>query len=54
MSKKINKEIKKPVQPYDSECCQSGCNPCVWDYYYADLDAWRKAVAEKEKKDESQ
>jgi hypothetical protein len=48
MSKENNKEIKKPIQPYDSECCQSGCVPCVWDYYYADLKIWREAEAKKE------
>jgi hypothetical protein len=30
-----------PEQPGDDECCQSGCNPCVWDRYYEALERYR-------------
>lgn len=32
---------KKPQPPADGECCDSACNPCVWDNYYAELKTWR-------------
>jgi hypothetical protein len=25
--------IEKPIEPDPSECCGSGCNPCVYDIY---------------------
>ena len=44
--------LDKPQPPADGECCDSACNPCVWDHYYADLKQWRlKQVALKEAKD---
>ena len=34
--------IEKPQPPGDGECCESGsCNPCVWDFYYAEMQKWR-------------
>lgn len=35
------KSTPKPIPPKDNECCQSGCNPCVWDNYYEKLKQWR-------------
>ena len=35
----------KPTPPAEHECCESGCNPCVWDNYYAKLKKWRFAQA---------
>lgn len=32
---------EKPQPPADGECCDSACNPCVWDRYYAELKKWR-------------
>lgn len=32
---------EKPQPPADGECCDSACNPCVWDNYYAALKQWR-------------
>ncbi|WP_067205600.1 oxidoreductase-like domain-containing protein [Marinomonas aquimarina] len=30
----------KPSPPEDWECCESGCEPCVWDTYYEALRDW--------------
>lgn len=32
--------MEKPIPPADGECCESGCEPCVWDSYYEELHAW--------------
>ncbi|WP_286234492.1 oxidoreductase-like domain-containing protein [Thalassotalea sediminis] len=44
--------LEKPTPPADSECCDSACNPCVWDHYYAALKAWRIQQAELKEKQE--
>ena len=38
-----------PRSPDPDECCQSGCNPCVYDRYWdaysryeRELEAWKK------------
>ncbi len=36
------KALEKPTPPADSECCESGCTPCVWDTYYEELRLWRE------------
>ncbi|WP_371186954.1 oxidoreductase-like domain-containing protein [Thalassotalea maritima] len=42
--------IEKPLPPGDGECCESGsCNPCVWDFYYSELQKWRIQQAELKK-----
>ncbi|NMP31759.1 hypothetical protein HII17_09305 [Thalassotalea sp. M1531] len=33
--------IEKPTPPADGECCDSACNPCVWDNYYSEMQKWR-------------
>ncbi|XP_057639957.1 NADH-cytochrome b5 reductase-like [Chionomys nivalis] len=35
----------KPVEPLPSQCCGSGCSPCVFDLYYRDLERWEAARA---------
>ncbi|XP_075222456.1 NADH-cytochrome b5 reductase-like isoform X2 [Lycorma delicatula] len=32
----------KPEAPSDSDCCNSGCNPCVFDLYEIRLSEWNK------------
>lgn len=32
----------KPQKPSRYECCGSGCNPCVFDYYYSALEKWQE------------
>lgn len=29
-----------PVKPLPEECCGSGCVPCIFDYYYDQLQVW--------------
>ncbi|WP_082897212.1 oxidoreductase-like domain-containing protein [Thalassotalea crassostreae] len=34
--------IEKPTPPGNGECCESGsCTPCVWDFYYEEMQKWR-------------
>lgn len=33
-----------PVCPRDDECCQSGCDPCVFDRYAEELERYRAAL----------
>ncbi len=35
---------RKPEAPLPSECCESGCDPCVYDTYAEELDWYRKAL----------
>ncbi len=52
----MTKPIEKPQPPADGECCDSACDPCVWDHYYAELKKWRLQQAklnEQSAKDES-
>jgi hypothetical protein len=39
----------KPTAPEPYECCERGCDPCVYDYYAKALARWEKHVAEIEK-----
>lgn len=39
----------KPTPPEDWGCCESECEPCVWDTYYEELREWnaqQKALKE--------
>jgi hypothetical protein len=45
-----------PVRPHPSECCNSGCSPCVFDayaealeQYRRELETWRKRSVAKRK-----
>lgn len=31
-----------PLKPEDSDCCGSGCVPCVFDIYEQDLKIWKQ------------
>ncbi|XP_075038245.1 NADH-cytochrome b5 reductase-like isoform X2 [Mixophyes fleayi] len=33
----------RPVKPTPAQCCGSGCSPCVYDLYEAELESWEKA-----------
>lgn len=39
---------EKPTPPGEYECCESGCEPCVWDIYNDELKAWQAAQKAKE------
>jgi oxidoreductase family protein len=34
-----------PREPELEECCNSGCEPCVFDRYYDALERYREALA---------
>jgi cytochrome-b5 reductase len=31
----------KPTKPFDSECCGTGCTPCVFDIYDKQISQWK-------------
>ena len=35
-----------PREPESWECCQSGCDPCVFDRYWEALERYEKALEE--------
>lgn len=36
------KLMAKPERPLDNECCGGGaCQPCVWDFYFEQLEKWQ-------------
>ncbi|XP_051044326.1 NADH-cytochrome b5 reductase-like isoform X2 [Phodopus roborovskii] len=39
----------KPVEPLPSQCCGSGCSPCVFDLYSRDLERWEAARARNDR-----
>lgn len=38
--------LEKPTPPGDYECCESACEPCVWDIYYEDMRQWKEEQAQ--------
>lgn len=44
--------LEKPTPPADGSCCESACSPCVWDFYYAELNEWRLQQVELQKQTE--
>ncbi|XP_023392567.1 NADH-cytochrome b5 reductase-like isoform X3 [Pteropus vampyrus] len=39
----------RPVEPLPSQCCGSGCSPCVFDLYHRNLARWEAARASKDR-----
>ncbi|XP_047406611.1 NADH-cytochrome b5 reductase-like isoform X3 [Sciurus carolinensis] len=39
----------RPVEPSPSQCCGSGCSPCVFDLYHRDLARWEAARASNDR-----
>ncbi len=35
---------KPPTQPDPMECCNRGCCPCIFDYYYDALERWETRI----------
>ena len=35
-----------PEEPAAGACCQSGCDPCVYDLYWAAVDRYEQALAD--------
>jgi len=41
----VSGEIPRPPdKPQDDECCQRGCCPCIFDYYYDAMERWKARV----------
>ena len=42
----------EPEEPIPSDCCGSGCSPCVYDVYHEELLLWKrlKAMGGEEKR----
>ncbi|MBS7325519.1 MAG: hypothetical protein KIG85_02725 [Thiopseudomonas sp.] len=38
----MSKPLDKPEPPGEYDCCESACEPCVWDLYYEDLAEWNR------------
>ncbi|XP_073214365.1 NADH-cytochrome b5 reductase-like isoform X2 [Lepidochelys kempii] len=38
-----------PTEPLPSQCCGSGCKPCVYDVYQKELAQWEEAKAKKDR-----
>lgn len=36
-----------PVKPDVEECCNRGCCPCIFDYYWDAMERWEKTVRER-------
>lgn len=36
----------RPEPPGPNECCESGCDPCVYDLYHDELARWRERCAQ--------
>lgn len=34
--------LAPPDRPVEGECCERGCEPCIWDYYERGLVRWRE------------
>ncbi|KAL1501484.1 hypothetical protein ABEB36_006797 [Hypothenemus hampei] len=43
-----------PIKPDESDCCNSGCNPCILDAYEEELKKFQACLLNKEKKIQSQ
>ncbi|XP_039095009.1 NADH-cytochrome b5 reductase-like isoform X2 [Hyaena hyaena] len=39
----------RPVEPLPSQCCGSGCSPCVFDLYHRELARWEAARASNDR-----
>jgi hypothetical protein len=33
-----------PNKPEDYSCCQRGCSPCIFDYYWDALSRWEQKI----------
>jgi hypothetical protein len=37
---------RPPDKPHPLECCNRGCCPCIFDYYWDALDRWETRILE--------
>ncbi|HEX6005206.1 MAG TPA: oxidoreductase-like domain-containing protein [Burkholderiales bacterium] len=40
----VDPQPEPPREPQPDECCQSGCDPCVYDLYWEALDRYERAL----------
>ncbi|MBV1774642.1 oxidoreductase-like domain-containing protein [Burkholderiaceae bacterium DAT-1] len=38
----------EPIPPAPEQCCRSGCQPCIWDFYDQELADYREAMKQWE------
>ncbi len=38
---------KPPDRPHPEECCNRGCCPCIFDYYYDALERWEAVIRQR-------
>ncbi|WP_072429962.1 oxidoreductase-like domain-containing protein [Chitinimonas taiwanensis] len=43
----------EPTPPESSECCNSGCDPCVFDLHNEEMHRYRRLLAEWEQRQQS-
>ncbi|MEC9408162.1 MAG: oxidoreductase-like domain-containing protein [Pseudomonadota bacterium] len=43
-----NPRPRPPEKPLDSDCCETGCDPCVWDMYSDQVRAYERALKDWE------
>ncbi|HZE59694.1 MAG TPA: oxidoreductase-like domain-containing protein [Burkholderiales bacterium] len=36
-----------PEEPLPENCCERGCDRCVFTIYYEAIDAWRRDIEER-------
>ena len=44
-SNSYNKKPEPPREPEPWECCQNGCDPCVYDRYWEAVARYEQALA---------
>lgn len=45
MTEFIPPRPEAPICPEASACCDSGCDPCIFDFYREELEEYRLALA---------
>ena len=45
-SRSEDKQPTPPIEPALEDCCQSGCDPCIFDIYQDALERYRVALQE--------
>ena len=46
MTDEADPKPQPPQAPEPNDCCYSGCNPCVYDIYWAALERYERALGE--------
>ena len=43
----VQNKLEPPERPFDEDCCQGGCQNCVWDVYYEAMEKFKEAVVKQ-------